>query len=161
MYKFISIILLCSPMLVLAGQNCSTTSNIDSSKEMLEIKTDVPKYLEGAKIIVRLKDGTESVVPAERFKVVARKQQFIVTLIQQTDSTMCSAEINKNRVNLLAGQGPKGTLSVDKSSSKVQVESQVGVVGGIQYQRLITDRVNLSIQGQTNDSALIGVGLDF
>lgn len=161
MRSFITILLLCSPLSAFCAENCSTSSKVDSSKERMEIKTDVPKFLEGATIVVRLKDGTETSVPAEKFKVVARKQQFIITLIQQDTTTLCSAEINKNRISLNVGQGPKGTLSTTKTASKVEIESQVGTIGGLQYQRLITDKISISGQVLNNDTGLLGVGLDF
>ena len=161
MKSFITILVLCSPLLAFSAENCSTTEGTEVVDQLMEIKTDVPKYLEGATIIVRLKDGKETAVPAEKFKVVARKQQYLVSRTLREDKTICSAEINKNRVSLNLGQGPKGTLSTSKTASKVEVESQVGIVGGLQYQRLITDKISISGQIQNNNTGLLGVGLDF
>jgi hypothetical protein len=155
------ILVLCFPMFTLAAENCSTTSEAATVEEQLEIKTDVPKHLVGATICVKQADGKESCVPAEKFKVVARKQQFIVTKTKQLDKTMCSAELNKNRVSLLAGNGPKEGLDKTVTPTQVTIESRTGAVGGLQYQRLITDKISVGAQLQTNESALINVGLDF
>lgn len=161
MKKFLMTLLLCSPVLAFASENCSTTSGEETAQEQLEIKTDVPSHLKGATIIVRLADGRETTVPAEQFKVVARKQQFIVTKTKQLDKTVCSAELNKNRVSLLGGNGPKEGLTRTTDGNTVTVESKTGVVGGLQYQRLITDHISVGAQLQSNESALVEVGLDF
>lgn len=146
---------------VFADDHCATKTGSSVVEDTMEIKTDVPKFLEGATIIVRLKDGTESVVPADKFKVVPRKQQFIVTKTRQLDMVMCSADKEKNRAALLVGQGPTGTLNVSRTYSKVSVESQVDAVGGLQYQRLVTDKLSLGAQVQTNSSAMAIIGIDF
>ena len=161
MKALIIIMMLCSPMFVVAAENCSTQSGEEQVLEQMEIKTDVPKFLEGASICVKLADGKESCVPAEKFKVVARKQQFIVTKTSQKDVTTCSAEKERNRISLLGGSGPKKGLDVTRSATQVTIESQSGFVGGLQYQRLITDKVFIGGQIQSNDSALVNIGLDF
>lgn len=164
MKKFFTIFILCSPMFAFASENCSTDVSAESVEQQLEIKTDVPSHLKGATITVRLADGRESTVSAEQFKVVARKQQFIVTKTKQLEKTMCSAELKKNRVSLLAGNGPKEGLDRTNNGSTVTVESKVGAVGGLQYQRLLPilkNRLSVGAQLQTNESVLVNVGLDF
>lgn len=161
MKKYIAILVLLSPILAFASENCSTTVGTETVEETKEIKTDVPNYLKGAMIIVRTADGRESSVPAEQFKVVPRKQQFLVSRIKQTDKTMCSAETNKNRVSLLAGNGAKGGLSRSSTPTSVTIESRTGVIGGAQYQRLLTDRISVGAQIQDNKSVLMNIGLDF
>lgn len=158
MKKIIIATMMIFPMFVQA-ENCSTTSGEEKVEETKEITTDVPNYLKGATIIVRTADGRESSVPAELFKVVPRKQQFIVTKTKQTDKTMCRPD--KNRVSVMAGNGPKEGLDRSKSGTTVTVESRVGAVGGLQYQRMITEKVSLGVQGQTNESVMFNIGLDF
>lgn len=156
--KKIIIALILFPMFALA-ENCATTTGEEKVEETKEITTDVPNHLKGATIIVRTADGRESSVPAEKFKVVPRNQQFVITKIKQTDKTMCRAD--KNRISVMAGNGPKEGLDRSKSTSSVTVESRVGVVGGVQYQRMVTEKVSLGVQGQTNESVLFNIGLDF
>ena len=160
--------MLCLPSLSFASDLCKTTTSDQSVEDQLEIKTDVPSHLKGATICVKQADGKESCVPAEKFKVVARKQQFIVTKVKTTDTTTCTVfekadkeEKEKNRISLLAGNGPKEGLERTNSGSKVTVESRVGVIGGVQYQRLLTERVSVGAQLQSNESALVNIGLDF
>jgi hypothetical protein len=158
MKKFFIILILCSPLFAKAS-DCTSSSDAATVEEQLEIKTDVPSHLKGATIIVRQADGRETSVPAEKFKVVPRQQQFIVTKTKQVDKLVCGPD--KNRVSLLAGNGPKEGLDRSNNGSTVTVESRTGAVGGLQYQRLITDRISIGGQIQSNESALINVGLDF
>jgi hypothetical protein len=139
--------------------DCTTTSNAEVVQETTEIKTDVPSHLKGATITVRLADGRETTVPAEKFKVVPRAQQFIVAKTYQLNRQVCSPE--KNRLSLLGGNGPKEGLNRHKTATKVTVESDVGAVGGLQYQRLLDHGLSLGIQGQSNESVLVNIGIDF
>lgn len=145
----------------LAIADCVTTSGQETVEDKLVISTDVPKHLEGATITVKLKDGTISTVPAEKFKVVPRHQQYLVTKVKQTDQTMCKADKEKNRLSAMIGQGPKPGLTYSRSAHEVDVESRVGTVGGVQYQRLLNDKWSLGVQGQSNQTGLINLGYDF
>lgn len=145
---------------------CETSTSADEVKEKLEIKTDVPKFLEGATITVTLKDGRTSTVPAEKYKVVARQQQFIVTKVENTTATLCSANVERHRVSLAAGKGTKSGLDADKSGSVATVENRVGAVFGAQYQYRTDVKVfslPLSVGGQlqTNKTGSVLLGLDF
>lgn len=148
-----------------AKTSCESSVTGLEVKEQLEINTDVPKHLIGATICVKQTDGRESCVPAEKFKVVARQQQFIVTKVQQNTETQCTTDTSKaNRVSLLVGKGPKNKLDVDSSNApnEVDVSNRYGTVGGVQYQYKFEDsNWSIPLQLQTNESALIGVGYDF
>lgn len=164
MKKILMFCILSFPIVTISAEHCQTSSEAATVEEKLEIKTDVPNHLKGATIIIRTADGKESSVPAEKFKVVARKQQFIITKVKQLDKTVCTqdAEANKkNRVSLMGGNGPKDGLDRSSTSSTVSVESRVGAVGGAQYQRLLNDRFSVGAQIQTNKSVLLELGLDF
>ena len=144
------------------SDDCETTKSAEQAEETLEIKTDVPKWLEGATITIRQADGKESTVPAEKFKVVPRKQQFIVTKTKQSQVTMCKAEQKKNRISVLGGAGPSGNLKATTlSPSKAQVETGPGAVGGLQYQRKLGETFNAGAQVQTNGTGLLSIGVDF
>lgn len=149
------------PFICYAGEDCSTTSVEEQVLEKQVIDTAVPSHLKGAKIIVRLADGRESEVSAEAFKVVPRKQQFLVTKVAKNSTTMCSADQKRNRIAVLAGRGPKEGLNRTSSANRVDVESRVGTVGGLQYQRLITDKFSIGVQVQSNETGLLSIGLDF
>ena len=148
----------------IAAPTCQTQNSEENAVEQQVISTDVPSHLKGATIIVRLANGKQTEVPAEQFKVVPRKQQYLVTRTLKTFNTTCqeaAVKANKNRVALLAGYGADEGLSKSVSGSKVKVESNVGTVGGLQYQRLITETISIGLQGQTNQTGSLIIGLDF
>lgn len=138
------------------AETCDTRTGEEQVLEQAEIKTDVPNHLKGAKIIVRLADGRESEVPAEKFKVVPRLQQYLVTKVSKSTVRSCitAADKERNRVSALVGFGPTGHL--DRSSGNgttATVEADRGFVGGVMYQRLLTDRLSIGIQGQGHDAS--------
>lgn len=68
----------------------------------------------------------------------------------------------KNRVSLVLGRGLQRGLTVSyPDSSTTRVENEIGFVGGLQYQRLLTRRFSLGAQIQTNKTVSILGGLDF
>lgn len=71
------------------------------------------------------------------------------------------ADPPKNRISLMVGRGAKEGLTTSSSSTRVDIESNVGVIFGLQYQRLITEKVSLGITGLTSKAGLIGIGYDF
>lgn len=156
-----TLLLMLSLVTVSYAQECKTTKSKDIVLEKLELKTDVPKWLEGATIIVRLADGKESSVPAEKFKVVPRKQQFIVTRMLHETELMCSSPRNKNRVSVMGGLGPSGNLKATTSGTTVSIETGPAAVGGLSYQRLLTDELSVGGQVQTNHTILMQLGWDF
>lgn len=152
-----------------AKTQCQTSSSEEQVEEQTEIKTDVPKHLEGATITITLKDGSQSTVPAEKFKVVPRKQQFIVTKTSKSSKEVCTvSELQRNRISLLGGHGAQEGLDSNRSNapSEVTVESRVGVVLGAQYQyrtdlKVLNMPLSIGVQGQTNKTGSVLLGLDF
>lgn len=151
-------------LMLLIGVNafaeCTEDPSVEAIDEATEITTDVPSHLKGATVTVRRADGKESTVPAEKFKVVPRKQQFVVTRVKETKTVTCSTN-KSNRVSLLGGYGARNGLSSSTDSSSTTVESSTGVVGGAQYQRMLNDRWSLGVQGQTNETGSLLFGMDF
>lgn len=142
---------------------CSESQSEEQITDQLLISTDVPNYLKGATITVRLADGRETTVPAERFKVVPRKQQYLTTKTERSTVVSCvSNEPRKNRVALLGGYGARpGLGDIKQNGPALEVESNVGAVGGAQYQRMLDDRFSLGVQGQTNKTGSLMLGIDF
>lgn len=146
----------------LAKEECSTSSKQEEVKETKLITTDVPSHLKGAKIIVRRADGKESEVPAELFKVVPRKQERIITKVENTLVTSCRKTLyNKNRISLLGGHGPNGKLDKSVGIDKTDVKLRDGAVGGVQYQRSLNERWSIGGQVQSNETGSLMLGLDF
>jgi hypothetical protein len=66
-------------------------------------------------------------------------------------------ESKKNRLSLLLGVGPTHLSQPSVS----QVDLIKGPVGGLQYQHMLGETMNVGIQLQTNQSVLGSVGFDF
>lgn len=160
-FTMVALVLISS--LAFAGDPvCSEQSSAEVATAELEIKTDVPNYLKGATITVTLADGRTSTVPAEKFKVVPRKQQFITTHTETKSVVSCTTNSpNKNRVSLLGGHGAQGGLKSSVNGNVAEVESKTGLVGGAQYQRMLNDTLSIGVQGQTNKTGSILIGIDF
>lgn len=144
------------------AKDCEVTKSQSSIQDQFKIDTKVPKWLQGATITIKQADGKESTVSADKFKVVPRKQQFIVTKLKETEQLSCSEDKYKNRVSVLGGVGPKGNLKVTQpSADKAVIETNGGATAGIQYQRKVTERFSIGGQIQTNESGSVLIGLDF
>lgn len=160
MNKILSLIVLCLPMISFAS-DCSTTVDEEVVQSQLEIKTDVPKHLKGAQICIFKQETGYNCVPAEKFKVVPRMQQFIVSKTVQQHKTMCSAEVRKNRIGVAVGRGTKSGFDRSSTPNSQTVSTKVGDLAAAQYQRLVTERLSINGQVLSNDSGLVGVGWDF
>lgn len=172
MKKYLIVLLALLSSMAYAAQSepsCSESQSADEVTEQRDVNTNVPAYLKGATITVRLADGKETTVPAERFKVVPRKQQFVVTRTEHKSAKSCTVvenSPNKNRVSAVGGYGATGGLTTPVASAPgvVDVESKVGFVGGLQYQRtlpLLNDRLSVGVQGQSNKTGSLLLGIDF
>lgn len=146
-----------------AGEpSCSEQTSAEEVTGQLEIKTDVPNHLKGGKVCTYRADGQSSCVPAERFKVVPRKQQFLTVRTERSKVVSCTTNApRKNRVSLMGGHGTQEGLKSTTTGSTVEVESKVGAVGGAQYQRMLGERLSVGVQGQTNKTGSVLIGVDF
>lgn len=101
-------------------------------------------------------------------KIVYRTVEKPVEVIKLVDrpvvvrqEIVVEKQITKpNRVLLLAGVGPKGNLVEEYSTTHHIVSTENGPVMGLQYVRDI-GRLSVTIQGQSNRTGLVGLGLNF
>lgn len=169
MNKYLLLTTLLLTFNVNAKTECYISRTEDKVDEQLEINTDVPKHLRGATITITLKDGSSSVVPAEKFKVVPRLQQFIVTKTSKTNTQTCNIQDSKkHRVSVMGGKGAQEGLNVNNTSAPdvVSIESRVGAVMGAQYQyktdlEVLDMPVSIGVQGQSNQTGSLMLGIDF
>ena len=154
-----------SALEVFAQQECSTSTEKEEVQETVTLTTDVPSHLKGAMIIVKLANGKQSEVPAELFKVVPRKQQRLITRVENTQVISCNTKTpathKKNRVSLVAGYGSGNGARKRITEDSIRLENKVGAVGGVQYQRSLTQRVSVGAQVQSNQTGSLLIGLDF
>jgi hypothetical protein len=135
--KYLILGLLFFSLNVVAQSNCTDTCGVTA-----EQRTCVKK----------------SVKPRVITKVVPVIKEVVVT---KTVTVTKRIAPRKNRISILVGHGAKEGLSRENNSSNVTVRSKVGVIGGLQYQRLVTNRVSLGAEVLSSKAALVSVGLEF
>lgn len=144
------------------AQDCKVETGSEEVKGQLEIKTDVPKFLEDATITVTLKNGASTSVPARLFKVVPRKQQFLTVATEKSIVKTCEVKnLHRNRASAIGSVGPTGNLTSKTSGTTTTVDIEHGAVGALQYQRLLTDELSVGVQAGTNKGAGLMLGIDF
>lgn len=162
-YYLLTILLL--PMFV----NAECTSEIEVKSVPVEytVNTSIPEHLKGATITVTLADGSSSIVPAEKFMVVPRKQKTIIGdshLISNT--TTCKFNSKKNTI-MLEAKNSKTDIETKTtpipSGSKVDVYSKKELVPGLSlYRRELFDSPVGGGLGVDTKGELKGmIGLDF
>lgn len=160
--KMKKLVLLIPFITSLAFAVCDEKVDSQEVQDVTELTTEVPAHLVGATITVRLADGQTSVVPAEKFKVVPRAQQFIVTKVKTSSQITCNVNPHKARVTVLAGHGTKEGVQSSTKPGVVEVESRHGAVYGVQGQYLLNERLSLGAQIQNNKTFFPFVlGYDF
>ena len=130
-------------------------------KTSVEVMTDVPKHLIGAKITLTKADGSQETVKAEEFMIVKRKhtrplmrEKISSTSIQCQDSTVKNI-ISLRAVNSYANpdksvNGKTGNISISRENTL-----------GAQYQRNIGKDIFLGVEGDLNQGAGVSLGLGF
>lgn len=136
-----------------------------------DVNTPAPAALKDGYVTIHNKDGSERIVPSNDFKVVKRQQQFkvkeVITTKEVVKTVAVPVEVitnhpKKNRISLLAGQGPKtGLTQVGAPPGAVALESNTGVIFGISYQRMLNDTISIGAQGSSNKSLMGSIGVDF
>jgi hypothetical protein len=129
---------------------------------------EIPKYLEGATVVVKLKNGKTYEYKSEKYAVVPRENLEINALkvagFNKLHKKIVNKEIVKNKRNRvfgLLGQGPTGGLDVSTNGSRYKIEHDKGNVLGIGYQRKLNETINLGVQIQDNDTKSLSLGFDF
>lgn len=130
--------------------------------------TEKPKYLEGAEITVTLKNGKKYKFKSEEYAVVKRDQMLSslkikaeLAEVKEKIKTKKLVKNRKNRIYVLGGYGNTHKLETSTNGSTYETKNKKGFVGGVGYQRKVTEKVNVGIQAQTNGTGNLSVGLDF
>lgn len=101
----------------------------------------LPEHLQANRRVQIVAAGSEKIV--EKVVEVVRKDE------------------KKNRIMLLGGGGPNGIEKTAFSPSHAKAEQYLGPVFGLGYSRKVSDRFSVGIQGFTNNSYFLNVGVDF
>jgi len=177
--KYIILLGVLFSVMVKAEDSCENVlSKSDQTEEVkTDVNTPVPKALEGAKIIVKMKDGSEKVMDISKFKVVPRKQQLKVTHTKTMEKLVCQAEPrvvekivevdSKDKNTLLVGvrkdhQDLEKEVSSDENGSYASVKSKKGAVldVGLLRKKVFGD-VGIGLGVDTNGTVKGILGVDF
>lgn len=121
-----------------------------------------PEIFKDSDIKRKLKDGTIQKFDGDKYKIVKRQHVHRRKKVERKEVVIKRVSF-KNRVSLLAGFGALGNL-VERTDTQRTVETEQGLVMGLQYQRSIKQKedyeVIIGIQAQTNKtlSGMVGIG---
>jgi hypothetical protein len=128
----------------------------------------VPKYLEGATVVVKLKNGKIYEYKSEEYAVIPRSSIGTTLALQDTVKKFKKkieneeiVENKKNRIFGIVGRGATGELDAKTDGSKYSIEQDRGAVWGLGYQRKVNDNFNLGIIIQNNQTTSFSLGKDF
>jgi hypothetical protein len=93
-------------------------------------------------------------------KHACTKQVVVVEKSVIVEKTVEVEVIRKNRLRLLGGVGPTGSTII-AAPGIVTLSRDYGLVFGLGYSRLLSQRVSLEINVLSNATGLAGVGYDF
>lgn len=109
------------------------------------------KYITKTKVVEKI---VEKPVPfvVEKQVVQVVEQRIPIHII----NTVYKKIQKKNRLSVLGGTGP---TRINMAQTEVRLER--GTVFGVQYQRMLSDNLSIGIQGQSNETVLGSIGLEF
>ena len=155
----------------LAQGSCETkVESVDEVRE--DVNTPTPKELEGATIIVKLKDRTTREMKAETFKVVPRKQQLKVKKETITKNVHCAPVVVRSIVKEEVPVRQKNIISlsvtrmvsdydIDQQGNSIHIENRFKPVLGLMYQRNVYKSLYLGVAADLNRSLGANIGLGF
>ena len=113
-----------------------------------------PAPFQDSEITRELEDGKTQKFDGNKYMIVRRGAKKKPVKAKVVEKKVVKY---KNRINLLAGNGPSGDIDVVGTRASTEHEPIVG----LSYQRLLNERLSIGIQVQTNETVLGSVGLDF
>ncbi len=164
--KYLIIFTLLLSSVSYAGEKCSESQTEQLEDVVYEVNADIPSHLKGAKITVKLADGRESTVPAEKFMVVPRKQKTVLGQNKLVSKNVtCSKDGNKNLLMLEARHDVtelESSTTTGPNSQTISVKSKKELVPGVNYfRRELIGPVGAGIGIDTNGTPKGMLGVEF
>jgi hypothetical protein len=150
--KITVLILLIAQLAIADGGNNTNSNNTIIVKPQITVKGCCESNCK-KKVKVVTKVVEKPVVVTKTVEKVVYVDRPVI----QKEVIVLKKARKKNRISLLGGVGP--TQLEQPSQNTVNLVK--GPVGGIMYQRSMTESFNLGVQVQTNQTVLGSVGLDF
>lgn len=137
-----------------------------TAPQAITTSTEDQKFLENLKS-PQTEMVCRPVVPRKPRKPRPKKPPAPPVVIERVVEKVVEKEVikevhtyKKNRVRLLGGFGLVGT-DLASYPNKVVVSSSMGPVLGVEYTRMVNERISVGVDLLSNQTALIGVGYDF
>lgn len=145
------------------ASDCTDVQQKEEIKEERLINTDVPKHLQDATIIIRTKDGRESTVSANQFKVVSRKQQFIVTKVKEHTERTCKVSGKEKNLLMFGGRRDHKDIDTNVVGKTATVSSEKGLVVDATYMRqnVLDSKLGVGAGIDSNGTLRGVVGVEF
>lgn len=162
MKLFTGLFLLCLSSTAFSA-DCTDVQSKEKVEATKEINTDIPKHLQDAVIIIRTKDGRESQVSANKFKVVPRKQQFIVTETSKHTERVCKVSGKEKNLIIVGGRRDHTDLDIRVSGQTATVKSEKDLVldAGYMRQNIFDTNLGVGASVDTNGTLRGMVGVEF
>ena len=145
------------------ASDCTDVQTTNAEVQTSEITTDVPKHLQDAVIVIRLKDGRESKVSSNQFKVVPRKQQHLITEVKTHTERVCKVSGKEKNLLMVGGRRDHKNLDTRVNGKTVTVESEKGLVLDAAYMRQNIFDTNLGVGAGVDTNGVVKglVGFEF
>lgn len=145
------------------AEDCTDTQQKNEVQEEQVITTDVPNHLKDAVIIVRTKDGRESTVSANQFKVVPRKQQRLVTKVKEYTERICKVSGKEKNLLMFGGRRDHKDLDTQVNGKTATVESEKGLVLDASYlrQNIFDSKLGVGAGVDSNGTLRGIIGVEF
>ena len=123
---------------------------------------EVPSYMKGGEITVKLKDGKEYKYSSDEYMVVKRKAapSAGVPVNKQPSIVLVKSEPSRNRLTVHGGFGYDGQ-NIKVNPNDVEVSERASPVLGLSYTRLLDSTFSLTGSVFTNSTITLGVGMDY
>lgn len=97
--------------------------------------------------------------------IIKKEVKVVEKIVEIPYYIVSKAKVRKNRISLLGGIGPDNGLSTSTSVINNGLSAQVMLdrtpLIGVQYQRLVTERVSVGILGLSNETGMVSVGWEW
>lgn len=143
--------------------DCTDVQTTSAEVQTSTITTDVPKHLQDAVIIIRLKDGRESQVSANQFKVVPRKQQHLITEVKTHTERLCKVSGKEKNLLMVGGRRDHKDFDTRVVGKTATVESEKGLVLDAAYMRqnIFDTKLGVGAGIDTNGTLKGMIGVEF
>lgn len=151
---------------VTKAEDCTDTQQKNEVQEEQVITTDVPNHLKDAKVCIFYPSGPNlgyHCVPAEKFKVVPRKQQRLVTKVKEHTERICKVSGKEKNLLMFGGRRDHKNLDTRVNGKTATVESEKGLVLDASYlrQNIFDSKLGVGAGVDSNGTLRGIIGVEF